>query len=162
VLGTALWAQAAHSFCGFYVAAGDAQLFNRSSKVVLVRDGDRTVLTMANDFRGDPREFAIVVPVPTLLEQGQIHVGDPALVNHLDAYSAPRLVEYFDESPCNLASEDRLMNSSRPMAVAWSSRQKRTIPRCRSPSNWMIKALSCCNPEANFNIRSISKKGCAK
>ena len=123
MLGTALWAQAAHSFCGFYVAAGDAQLFNRSSKVVLVRDGDRTVLTMANDFRGDPKEFAIVVPVPTLLEQGQIHVGDPALIAHLDAYSAPRLVETFDESPCNMAMEDRLMDSSRPMAMGAATKR---------------------------------------
>jgi hypothetical protein len=90
----------AHSFCGFYVASGDAKLFNRASQVVLVRDGDRTVLTMANDFRGEPKEFAIVVPVPTVLEKGQVHVGDKALIDHVDAYSAPRLVEYHDENPC--------------------------------------------------------------
>ena len=88
------------AFCGFYVAKADTKLFNKASQVVLVRDGDRTVLTMANDFKGDPKEFAIVIPVPTVLEKGQIHVGDKALVDHLDAYSAPRLVEYFDENPC--------------------------------------------------------------
>ncbi len=87
-------------FCGFYVAKGDAKLFNKASQVVLVRDGDRTVLTMANDFRGDPKEFAVVVPVPTFLEREQIHVGERSLVDHLDAYSAPRLVEYFDLDPC--------------------------------------------------------------
>jgi len=38
--------------------------------------------------------------VPTFLTREQIHVGDKALVDHLDAYSAPRLVEYFDENPC--------------------------------------------------------------
>jgi hypothetical protein len=27
-------------------------------------------------------------------------VADPALLDHIDAYSAPRLVEYFDENPC--------------------------------------------------------------
>src|SRR5438093_3997882 len=86
-----LWPPAAHSFCGFYVASGDAKLFNHASQVVLVRDQDRTVLTMANDFKGEPKEFAIVVPVPTVLEKGQIHVGDRALIDHLDAYSAPRL-----------------------------------------------------------------------
>ncbi len=91
----------AEAFCGFYVAKADTQLFNKASKVVLVRNGDRTVLTMANDFKGDPKEFAIVVPVPTFLEKDQIHVGDRAVVDHLDAYSAPRLVEYFDEDPCN-------------------------------------------------------------
>src|SRR5438045_7859015 len=88
-------------FCGFYVAKADTKLFNKASRVVLVRDGDRTVLTMANDFKGDPREFAIVVPVPTFLEKGQIHVAEGGLLEHLDAYSAPRLVEYFDENPCD-------------------------------------------------------------
>ena len=88
------------AFCGFYVARADTQLFNHASQVVLVRDGDRTVLTMANDFRGEPKEFALVVPVPTFLERGQIHVGDKAVIDHLDAYTAPRLVEYFDDDPC--------------------------------------------------------------
>jgi hypothetical protein len=87
-------------FCGFYVAKADTKLFNRASQVVLVRDGDRTVLTMANDYQGSLKEFAVVVPVPTFLRREQIHVGDRALVEHLDAYSAPRLVEYFDANPC--------------------------------------------------------------
>ena len=90
----------AAAFCGFYVAKADSGLFNRASQVVLVRDGDRTVLTMANDFRGDPSEFAIVIPVPTFLEREQIHVADKALIDHLDAYTSPRLVEYFDDDPC--------------------------------------------------------------
>src|SRR5215213_4137515 len=55
---------------------------------------------MATDFQGDLKEFAVVIPVPTFLKREQIHVGDKALVDHLDAYSAPRLVEYFDENPC--------------------------------------------------------------
>ncbi|MCA9511045.1 MAG: DUF2330 domain-containing protein [Myxococcota bacterium] len=88
------------AFCGFYVAKADTKIFNRASQVVLVRDEDRTVVTMVNDFRGDPREFAVVVPVPTVLAEGQIHVGDKAVVEHLDAYTSPRLVEYFDGDPC--------------------------------------------------------------
>ena len=93
-------AETALSFCGFYVTKADTTLFNRASKVVLVRDGDRTVITMANDFQGDPTEFAVVIPVPTLLTRDQIHVGDQAVIDHLDAYTAPRLVEYFDGDPC--------------------------------------------------------------
>src|SRR5436309_8213954 len=95
-----LSAQTALAFCGFYVAKADTKLFNQASQVVLVRQEDKTVLTMANDFRGDPKEFAIVIPVPTVLERDQIHVGDRAILLHLDAYSAPRLVEYFDPDPC--------------------------------------------------------------
>ena len=59
-------------FCGFYVAKADTKLFNKASQVVLVRDGDRTVMTMANDFEGEPKEFAVVIPVPTFLSRDQI------------------------------------------------------------------------------------------
>ncbi len=111
-LAAALSAPAAHSFCGFYVARGDAKLFNKASKVVLVRDEDRTVLTMSADFKGDPREFALVVPVPTVLRRSQIHVGDQAAIDHLDAYTAPRLVEYFDPDPCMVAREERALPST--------------------------------------------------
>ena len=97
---TTLSVSLADAFCGFYVAKADTNLFNKASQVVLVRDEDRTVMTMANDFRGDPREFAVVIPVPTLLGRDQIHVGDMRLVDHLDAYTAPRLVEYHDPDPC--------------------------------------------------------------
>src|SRR5262245_51376016 len=90
------------SFCGFYVARGDAKLFNKASQVVLVRNENRTFLTMSSDFRCDPKEFAMVVPVPTFLQKDQIHVGNKALVEHIDAYSAPRLVEYFDDNPCRI------------------------------------------------------------
>src|ERR1700693_4594685 len=90
----------ARAFCGFYVARADSELFNKASKVVLAHNGDRTVLTMASDVRGDPKEFAIVIPVPTVIQRDQIRVVEPARIDHLDAYTAPRLVEYYDEDPC--------------------------------------------------------------
>jgi hypothetical protein len=43
-----------------------------------------------------------VIPVPTVLEKGQIRVSDRALIERLDTYTAPRLVEYFDPDPCGL------------------------------------------------------------
>src|SRR5258705_4531150 len=99
-LSIAVSASPGYAFCGFYVAKADTKLFNKASQVVLVRDGDRTVMTMVNDFSGELKEFAVVIPVPTFLRREQIHVGEKALVDHLDAYSAPRLVEYFDQNPC--------------------------------------------------------------
>lgn len=102
-----LAATKAHAFCGFYVAKGDAKIYNKASQVVIVRDGDRSVLTMASDFRGEPRDFAVVIPVPTLITRSQIHIGDKALIDHLDAYSAPRLVEYFDPDPCSTIMYER-------------------------------------------------------
>ncbi len=73
----------------------------------MARDRDRTVLTMSSDFQGDPKEFAVVVPVPTFLTREQIHVGEKTLLDHLDAYSAPRLVEYFDPDPCTRFALER-------------------------------------------------------
>ncbi|MBI1797287.1 MAG: DUF2330 domain-containing protein [Candidatus Eisenbacteria bacterium] len=121
VLGSALVSpRAAHAFCGFYVASGDAKIFNKASQVALVRDGDRTVLTMANDFRGEPKAFAIVVPVPVVLDKSQIHIGDKSLIDHLDAFTAPRLVEYWDPDPCPVASDAMELRASRTAGVAKS------------------------------------------
>jgi hypothetical protein len=90
----------AQAFCGFYVAKADAKLFNKASKVVVARTGERTAVTMASDYEGELKEFALVVPVPTVVKKDQIKVVDNAVVDHLDAYSAPRLVEYHDDDPC--------------------------------------------------------------
>jgi len=90
----------AAAFCGFYVAQADSKLFNKSSKVVLTRDGNKTAITMASDYEGEPKEFALVIPVPTFIERRQIGVVEMKTVDHLDAFTAPRLVEYHDPDPC--------------------------------------------------------------
>jgi hypothetical protein len=88
------------AFCGFYVAKASTDLFNEKSEVILVRDGDHTVITMSNDFKGDVKDFAMVVPVPVVLKESQIKVVEREIFDRLDAYSAPRLVEYHDANPC--------------------------------------------------------------
>ena len=99
----------AMAFCGFYVAKADAKMFNKSSKVVLAREGRQTAITMASDYEGKPSEFALVVPVPTFIEKHQISVVDTKTIDHLDAYTAPRLVEYYDQDPCAPAYDTRMM-----------------------------------------------------
>ncbi|MEZ4852130.1 MAG: DUF2330 domain-containing protein [Bacteroidia bacterium] len=88
------------SFCGFYVAQAGADLFNHSSEVILVRNGNRTVVTMANDFQGDVKDFAMVVPVPEVLAREDIRVIERDIFVRFDGYSGPRLVEYWDDDPC--------------------------------------------------------------
>ena len=88
------------AFCGFYVAGAGSELFNESSQIILVRDGDHTVVTMKNDYHGNMKEFAMVVPVPVLLKQSDIKVIDAGIFSTIDAYSSPRLVEYRDDNPC--------------------------------------------------------------
>ena len=121
----------AQAFCGFYVARADTSLFNQASQVVLARDGDRTVITMTNDFRGDVDEFAVVIPVPTFIERDQIHIADRALVEHLDAYTAPRLVEYHDPDPCAMRVYERAAAAD---AAPWRVSARRPSRRrgCRA------------------------------
>jgi len=89
------------AFCGFYVAKADAKLFNKSSQVIIARADGQTVITMSNDFSGEVKDFAMVVPVPEVLKKEQIRIAEQSIFDKLDTYSGPRLVEYFDEDPCN-------------------------------------------------------------
>ena len=90
------------SFCGFYVSKADGTLKNKTSQVILVRDGNKTVITMYNDYKGDVKDFAMVVPVPVVLRKDDIHVVDQSIFQRLNDYSAPRLVEYWDQNPCTM------------------------------------------------------------
>ncbi len=128
-IGCLAGSESALAFCGFYVAKADTQLFNTASEVVLARHDKKTVITMANDVRGHVQEFAMVVPVPTVLERDQIHVGQAAVLKHLADYSAPRLVEYVDHNPCQRFDllERRALGaaqSARPLASATQERDK--------------------------------------
>ncbi len=115
-LCTAAFAAPASAFCGFYVAKADTKLFNDASKVAIVRDGPRTVVTMASDYRGSAKEFAMVIPVNEVPEREQINVANPAIIDHLDAYTSPRLVEYYDENPCDRREYERMVMRA-PMAA---------------------------------------------
>ncbi|MBE7385559.1 MAG: DUF2330 domain-containing protein [Leptolyngbya sp. SIO1E4] len=96
----------AWAFCGFYVAGADAELYNQASQVAIARNSNQTVLTMANDYKGNVADFALVVPVPTILQREQVRVVEPELLTRLDAYSAPRVVEY----PDDIGTCDSLLN----------------------------------------------------
>src|SRR5664279_4913091 len=104
------------AFCGFYVGKADASLFNEASQVILVRRDGKTVISMANDYRGELTEFALVVPVPQVFER-------------IDAYSAPRLAEYFDPDPCTVAARQRLDAASvaKPASVAEGALKKEKV-----------------------------------
>lgn len=100
LLITTLSTQFAFAFCGFYVAQADAKLFNKTSEVIIARQGEQTVVTMSSDFEGPVMDFAMVVPVPEVPTREMIRVADPNIFGKLDAYSGPRIVEYYDDDPC--------------------------------------------------------------
>jgi MYXO-CTERM domain-containing protein len=90
----------AEAFCGFYVAGADAKLYNNATMVVLMRDGTRTVLSMANNYQGPPQDFAMVIPVPVVLGEDDVKVLPAEIFDRVDKLAAPRLVEYWEQDPC--------------------------------------------------------------
>src|SRR5215471_17200385 len=97
---TSLPAAPAHAFCGFFVAGNDAKLTNNASQVVLMRKGNRTVMTMSNNYQGPPENFAMVVPVPVVLHKEDVKTLPADVFDRVDSLSAPRLVEYWEQDPC--------------------------------------------------------------
>ena len=97
----ALLAAPAHAFCGFYVSSAGGQLFNDATMVTLMRDGTRTVLGMQNNYRGPPEDFALVIPVPVILQKENVKTLQKAVFERIDALASPRLVEMYTENePC--------------------------------------------------------------
>ena len=114
LIGAATSAEHAEAFCGFYVGGADAKLFNNATQVVLMREGTRTVLSMQNNYQGPPQGFAMVVPVPVVLQKENVKTLPKEVFAHVDQLSAPRLVEYWEQDPCG--------------APRWEEKRKRAMP----------------------------------
>ncbi|HEU4730999.1 MAG TPA: DUF2330 domain-containing protein [Kofleriaceae bacterium] len=115
ILATA--ARSADAFCGFYVAGSGQQMFNDATQVVLMRMGTRTVLAMQNNYKGPPEAFAMVVPVPVVLHQGDVKTLPREVFAHVEQMGAPRLVEYWERDPCE-PPVDYLATARRGMVPA--------------------------------------------
>jgi hypothetical protein len=93
-------ARDAEAFCGFYVSSADGRLTNNATQVVLMREGQRTVLSMQNGYQGPPQDFAMVVPVPVVLQKENVKTLPRDVFDRIDQLTAPRLVEYWEQDPC--------------------------------------------------------------
>tara|TARA_R110002073_G_scaffold140253_11_gene290923 strand:+ start:18432 stop:19979 length:1548 start_codon:yes stop_codon:yes gene_type:complete len=110
--------KAASAFCGFYVGGADAKLFNDATQVVMMRQGTTTVLAMQNAYKGPPSNFAMVVPVPVVLQEENVKTLPDALFDKIDRLSAPRLVEYWETDPCAPVLEYKRGMAQLSMAMA--------------------------------------------
>ncbi|MEC7984216.1 MAG: DUF2330 domain-containing protein, partial [Myxococcota bacterium] len=84
----------ASAFCGTYVGSAGADLFSHTSQVAIARQGDQTTLTLVNDYEGSLDDFALVIPVPSILTEDDVAVVEESVLSRVEAYSSPRLVEY--------------------------------------------------------------------
>ncbi len=139
----------ARAFCGFYVGKADASLINHGSQVVMAHHDNKTVISLMNDYQGEPSEFALVVPVPVVLQKGQVHIGDRELFRKLDAYSAPRLVEYFDPDPCQIMM---------PMAMSGAMAPEREMPMARDEAKALGVTVEAEYTVGEYDIVILSAK----
>jgi MYXO-CTERM domain-containing protein len=82
--------------------------------VVLMREGKRTVLSMQNNYQGPPANFAMVVPVPVVLQKENVKTITKAVFDKIDKLAAPRLVEYWEQDPCYVPPPRRYRMGGRP------------------------------------------------
>jgi hypothetical protein len=115
---------AADAFCGFYVSGAGADLFNNATQVVMMRQGTRTVLSMQNNYQGPPSDFAMVVPVPVVLQKENVKTLPHEIFARVDKLSAPRLVEYWEEDPCRVRREMDEVRAASPGAAPPMQRQE--------------------------------------
>ena len=91
----------AQAFCGFYVADSDQKLYANATMVVMMREGTKTVLSMQNNYQGPPENFAMVIPVPVVLLEEHVKTLPREVFDKVDKLASPRLVEYWEQDPCN-------------------------------------------------------------
>ena len=107
----------ADAFCGFYVGGAGAKMFNNATEVVLMRHGTTTVLSMQNNYQGPPEHFAMVVPVPTVIQQKQVQTLPRDAFDKVDVLGAPRLVEYWEQDPCFFPKYEEMEEADAPSSV---------------------------------------------
>jgi hypothetical protein len=88
------------AFCGFYVEQSGKPLYNQATQVVMMRDQNLTVLAMENNYQGPAAQFAMVIPVPIVLQKENVKTLPSEIFRKIDKLDAPRLVEYWEQDPC--------------------------------------------------------------
>jgi hypothetical protein len=134
-------AHEARAFCGFYVSGADAKLTNDATQVVLMRDGTRTVLSMQNNYQGPPQDFAMVIPVPVVLQKENVKTLERSVFDRVDQLTAPRLVEYWEQDPC-----------PRPMPPRRGMGHGMVYPMAAAPPMMEMNKKGAVKIEAQFSV----------
>lgn len=92
-------APAAHALPGFLAGKG-AVPTSDSTHVVILKKGDKSVVTMMTDYKGDLQPFVVVMPVPDDVVVEDMKTLRRDFVDHVDQISAPRFHEFWEMDPC--------------------------------------------------------------
>jgi hypothetical protein len=109
---------------------------------------------MSSDYRGAAKDFAMIIPTPRVLRREQIDTVEAKIVAHLDSYTAPRLVEYFDYDPC-AALQDPIIES--PVIMEESLGRRSELQRRRGAAALGVK-IAAEYAVGNYDIAILKAK----
>lgn len=92
---------------GLFLAKDGSDVISKQSKVVVARKDNINVLTFTNEFESEADELMLLIPVSEAVKPSQVSMIDMSLLNTLEEYTSPRLVEYVNFDPCQKDSAKR-------------------------------------------------------
>lgn len=132
----------AHADGTVYVSEGAQPIAGRTSTVVVLREGERTVLSIQRDYHGPAEGFALVVPVPASFSAADVSTVDPALFDRVMRMGSPRLVELWEENPCIDVERRTSAHDARYV----STDPQRRGPQDREPPRMLLAASRVVGP----------------
>jgi hypothetical protein len=95
----------AYAVSAFFLSDISKKLTYENSVMVVSRDENRTVITLAPHYKYDGQALGILIPVPNLVSKTQIRFGSAELVEKIVDYTAPRIVPYQELDLCKSADQ---------------------------------------------------------
>jgi MYXO-CTERM domain-containing protein len=101
-LGSSLCvANPAHAFPGFLASKTGAEITVSSTQMVVMKKGNTTAVSVMSDYQGGLEPFAMVLVVPGDVTADRVTTLKREFVDRIDAISAPRFHEYWEQDPCD-------------------------------------------------------------
>jgi len=95
------WTAPAQAMPGFYVAKkGKAGIIHETHVAIMPKD-DVTVVSVAPDYEGDLKPFAVVMPVPADVTVERVKTLKHEEADRLEKLTAPRFMEFWEMDPCD-------------------------------------------------------------
>ena len=111
VLGVALSAPA---FGGVYVGKTATEpLVAHSAHIVVMKRGERSVVTVAPDYDGPLSPFAMVLAVPSDVTQERVITVKREFIDRLEHLTAPRFHEFWEMDPCQSGPPQQIWERSK-------------------------------------------------
>jgi hypothetical protein len=98
----------AHALPGFFAGKDDAPRKSSTTQVVLMMNGQQTIVTVLPEFQGPAKPFALVLPVPADVQESDIKTLKRESVERLDELTAPRFHEFWEMDPCEQGEVQQL------------------------------------------------------